>query len=268
MSVGLSWQTDDEHRIRRATRQRAVAKLSLVPPVVKSQEAASVPVIPADYLQSRLNPPSRLRMGALALIVSSVGAHAGLAWWLLQPVPGEPVKLPVVPPIEVVLTPPEVPPMVEPPPPPPPPPPPKPVVPKPKAEVPKPKPKPVVPKPVPKIEPLVPPPVTPPPAPVTPTPVVQKYTGAKAYAAYLSNPPPKYPPAAMRKGWEGTVLLKVLVTPTGQPSTIQLAKSSGRHVLDDAAIAAVKKWRFAPAKRGDTPVEGWVSFPIEFNLDN
>jgi protein TonB len=38
--------------------------------------------------------------------------------------------------------------------------------------------------------------------------------------------------------------------------------------LDDAALAAVQKWKFVPAKRGEQPIEGWVSFPIEFNIDS
>ncbi len=36
--------------------------------------------------------------------------------------------------------------------------------------------------------------------------------------------------------------------------------------VDRAAEQAVSRWRFVPAKRGDTPVEAWVLVPIVFKL--
>ena len=33
-----------------------------------------------------------------------------------------------------------------------------------------------------------------------------------------------------------------------------------------AAVAAVKRWTFVPAKRGDEAVDGWVNVPIDFKL--
>jgi len=44
-------------------------------------------------------------------------------------------------------------------------------------------------------------------------------------------------------------------------------KSSGSQPLDDAALLTVKKWLFTPSKRGDTPIDGWATVPIEFKLD-
>ncbi|WP_432212521.1 energy transducer TonB, partial [Pseudomonas aeruginosa] len=38
---------------------------------------------------------------------------------------------------------------------------------------------------------------------------------------------------------------------SGSPSEIQVQKSSGREALDQAAVKAVKRWSFVPAKRGD-----------------
>ena len=128
--------------------------------------------------------------------------------------------------------------------------------------VPKPKPKPV-PKPV-EQSPAPPQPAAPPapPAPPAPKPV----TPASANAAYLKNPAPEYPQMAQRRGWEGTVLLRVEVMASGKPGQIQIQKSSGRPALDDAALAAVKRWSFVPAKQGDVAQSGWVSVPIDFKL--
>jgi len=97
----------------------------------------------------------------------------------------------------------------------------------------------------------------PPPTPITP---------ASASAGYLHNPAPEYPALAMRRNWEGTVLLRVHVLGTGKPSEIQIQKSSGHEQLDEAAQAAVKRWSFVPAKQGNDAIDGWVSVPIDFKI--
>lgn len=86
-------------------------------------------------------------------------------------------------------------------------------------------------------------------------------------AAYLRNPPPRYPQAARRNGDEGTVLLRVLVNPDGTPVQVELDRSSGSSPLDSAAVDAVRNWRFVPARRGAQNVEGWVRVPIVFRLE-
>lgn len=66
-------------------------------------------------------------------------------------------------------------------------------------------------------------------------------------AAYLNNPKPPYPAAARRFNLEGTVILRVMVKASGAPETVRIGQTSGAAVLDDAALAAVKGWRFVPA---------------------
>ncbi len=85
-------------------------------------------------------------------------------------------------------------------------------------------------------------------------------------AAYLNNPPPVYPPMARRMGEEGRVLLRVYVTPQGTAGEVKVHTSSGSTVFDDAAQAAVSKWRFVPARKGDSTVAAWVQVPIVFKL--
>lgn len=87
-------------------------------------------------------------------------------------------------------------------------------------------------------------------------------------AAYLRNPPPRYPPAARRSGDEGTVLLKVLVTSDGAAARVELDRSSGSVLLDGAALDAVRIWRFVPARRGAQNVEDWVRVPVVFRLES
>jgi len=86
-------------------------------------------------------------------------------------------------------------------------------------------------------------------------------------AAYLRNPPPGYPAAARRNGEEGTVTLRVLVSAEGAPREVALERSSGSSVLDAAALATVKTWRFSPARRGGEAQEAWVLVPIVFRLE-
>jgi protein TonB len=48
---------------------------------------------------------------------------------------------------------------------------------------------------------------------------------------------------------------------------VRLHTSSGSSLLDDAAIAAVNKWRFVPARQGGNPVAAWVQVPVAFKLN-
>jgi protein TonB len=85
-------------------------------------------------------------------------------------------------------------------------------------------------------------------------------------ANYLKNPRPPYPEIALRRGWQGEVLLKVRVSPEGRAVSVGVQRSSGRDLLDQAAIEAVKAWSFVPARQGGLPIGGWVTVPIVFKL--
>lgn len=94
------------------------------------------------------------------------------------------------------------------------------------------------------------------------------FTEANFNANYGSNPKPNYPGIATSRGWEGTVRLLVRVSIDGYSEEVTIQRSSGYDVLDEAAIEAVEKWKFIPAKRGDTPVSSSVIVPINFVLNN
>ncbi|QLF92682.1 energy transducer TonB [Pseudomonas sp. ABC1] len=223
--------------------------------------------------------PVLSRREAILLGLFALTVHGAVILWLAQrPEAVLPEVPPQIPPMTIEFTS-AAPPVVEPPPPEPviePPPPPPPVVeelavkPPPKKPVPKPVPKPA-PKPVPKPEPTPAPPAPPAPTPAPPAPpappALAPVTPPSANAGYLKNPAPEYPSLAQRRGWEGTVLLRVHVLANGRPSDIQVQQSSGRSVLDDAAVRAVKRWSFVPAKRGDVAQDGWVTVPLDFRLN-
>ena len=77
---------------------------------------------------------------------------------------------------------------------------------------------------------------------------------------------PTYPESARRAGIEGTSLLRFEITEGGLVSKITVEKSAGHEELDRAAIAAVQRWRFEPARRGAQAVAVWVTLPVRFEL--
>ena len=85
-------------------------------------------------------------------------------------------------------------------------------------------------------------------------------------AAYLNNPSPEYPAASRRFSEQGIVLLRVLVSLSGQVESVQIQNSSGYSRLDQAAIKAVKMWSFIPAKRNNQPLSAYVLVPVKFSL--
>lgn len=87
-----------------------------------------------------------------------------------------------------------------------------------------------------------------------------------AQVSYAYSPKPRYPDRARTKGWEGTVLLRILVDEDGRAKLIQINRTSGFEALDDAALETVRHWRFYPAHYGERRIESWVKIPIIFRL--
>jgi protein TonB len=95
----------------------------------------------------------------------------------------------------------------------------------------------------------------------------QTYQSPSFNAAYLNNPAPKYPSVSRRLGEQGLVLLRVQVTADGAAESVELQTGSGSNRLDQAALEAVKKWQFVPAKRGEQSVSASVVVPVRFSLE-
>lgn len=85
-------------------------------------------------------------------------------------------------------------------------------------------------------------------------------------ADYLSNPAPQYPRVSRELGERGRAFLRVHVSAAGQPLEVLLHQSSGFARLDAAAIAAVRQWRFVPARRAGSAIADWVVVPVNFTL--
>jgi periplasmic protein TonB len=238
--------------------------VSIVPDALNRKEnllASSSIFVLADFKTGIKRRDSKL-VDFLLIGILSIGVHTTIVEYfnrvpIAKEEPIEPVKIP--PKVQISFVKPKIKPVVQPPPPPP----------KVVALNKPPKPK-IKPKQIPKI--VEPPPVQTqttveaPPTPAPQPPVQEKVTQPSAGAGYLNNPPPVYPEVAMDRGWEGRVLMKVHVRSNGKPDSVAVLKTSGREVLDTEAVRTVKKWSFVPAKRGSTPIDGWVTVPISFKL--
>jgi protein TonB len=99
---------------------------------------------------------------------------------------------------------------------------------------------------------------------VAPAPVV----APRFDADYLQNPKPVYPAISRRLSEEGRVVLRVKVSHSGLPLSVDIKQSSGFVRLDDAARGAVERWKFVPAKQGGEAIEAWVLVPLHFSLDS
>ena len=84
---------------------------------------------------------------------------------------------------------------------------------------------------------------------------------------YLKNPAPRYPEEARKAGQQGVVLLLAKVNSDGKAGEVLLKSGSGYPLLDDAALKAVQRWKFKPAKIGSMSVDSRVEIPVRFTLD-
>lgn len=103
-------------------------------------------------------------------------------------------------------------------------------------------------------------PRAPAPAPAAPPPAPQA-------AQAISPTQPAYPPAALRAGEEGTVLLRVEVDAQGSATAVEVVQSSRSRELDRAARDAVRNWQFSPAMENGQAIASTVEIPIEFRTD-
>jgi len=78
--------------------------------------------------------------------------------------------------------------------------------------------------------------------------------------------PPKYPPAALAARYTGSVVLETVVLETGKVGSVKVLECTRPKVgFEQAAMDAVKKWRFEPGRVGDRPAEVTLRFRLNFN---
>jgi protein TonB len=102
-------------------------------------------------------------------------------------------------------------------------------------------------------------------SPVLPRPVKRIRVAARvAEANLIHDVPPQYPPEAGRARIEGTVVLMALIDKDGTVKDVRV--ESGLPLLAQAAIDAVKQWRYKPYLMDGEPVEVDSRITINFTL--
>jgi protein TonB len=96
----------------------------------------------------------------------------------------------------------------------------------------------------------------------------RRQTGAKVdvLPSKRYSPDPTYPPAALARRLTGVVKVRAKVGADGRVASVALYRSSGVRSLDEAALEAVRRWRFDPAKRDGRAVAYEVVVPLRFTL--
>ncbi len=83
----------------------------------------------------------------------------------------------------------------------------------------------------------------------------------------LRNAQPRYPIYARKMHQEGVVIVTAEVLTDGSATDVRMAASSGIKLLDEAALEAVKQWRFIPAKKDGVPYVQRLRIPVTFSLN-
>lgn len=94
-----------------------------------------------------------------------------------------------------------------------------------------------------------------------PTPVLKQ--SQVVAAVLISKVAPIYPDQAKRYGLSGKVTINAKVTKTGAVGEVH--PLSGNSILSEAAISAVKKWRYKPATMDGRPVDSNVELTFDFS---
>ncbi|MEM1451776.1 MAG: energy transducer TonB [Planctomycetota bacterium] len=89
----------------------------------------------------------------------------------------------------------------------------------------------------------------------------------KASVDRSKNRAPRYPPQARARRLQGTCKLLCVIGADGRVKSVTVATSSGHEILDDAAVDAVRRWRFKPALGANgKAAEDTVLVPVTFRL--
>lgn len=94
---------------------------------------------------------------------------------------------------------------------------------------------------------------------------VFKVGGGVTAPSLLYKVEPEYSEEARKAKYQGTVLLYIEVDPNGHATNIRVQRSLGLG-LDEKAIEAVKKWKFAPGKKDGKPVTVAATIEVNFRL--
>lgn len=82
----------------------------------------------------------------------------------------------------------------------------------------------------------------------------------------MYRPIPEYPDSARDYGIEGSVLVSLYLDSIGNIIEVEIYRSSGSDILDQAAKEAAWNSRWTPAQRNGEGIAVWTSVSYEFEL--
>jgi TonB family protein len=109
-----------------------------------------------------------------------------------------------------------------------------------------------------------PPPPPPPPPPLPPPQGAVRVGGDAAQANLISTVTPTYPALARAARIQGVVLLQTFIDKAG--SVVNLSVLSGHPLLNEAAIEAVRQWRYQPILLNGQPVDVVTTVTVNFTF--
>jgi TonB family protein len=85
----------------------------------------------------------------------------------------------------------------------------------------------------------------------------------------LQGPPEaiRYPAWAVEREWEGTLVVAIEIYADGSVGRWKIMRSSGHAMLDRAAVRAIRRWKFDPAREKGRPIASCVQVPVRFVID-
>lgn len=108
------------------------------------------------------------------------------------------------------------------------------------------------------------PPPPPPPPPTPPAPKTPIRVSALQAPRKIRDVAPRYPPIAQASRVEGVVILEAVISEDGSVQDVRVLRSKA--LLDDAAVEAVRQWRFTPTLLGGQPVPVVMTVTVSFSL--
>lgn len=78
---------------------------------------------------------------------------------------------------------------------------------------------------------------------------------------------PLYPAQAKMLGISGRVMIRLIITSTGEVKDPEIVESSSEGIFDESAVSAVKKYVFTPGQKNGKAVDCIARMPIAFNID-
>jgi periplasmic protein TonB len=108
---------------------------------------------------------------------------------------------------------------------------------------------------------------TPPPPPPTQAPAPKgpvRVGGQIKEPSKIRNVPPAYPDVAKQARVQGVVVLEAVISPSGEVTNVRVLQ--GVPLLNDAAAAAVRQWRYTPTLLNGQPVSVVMTVTVNFKL--